>query len=92
VVEAARDFAGLAGGALDQSPAPGSAGLAMPGSARFVAGAGRQRQHEGLRAAGLLTEEMHRLELVLQISRQIVDVQHAIDRTAAALLSSGHQW
>jgi hypothetical protein len=37
-----------------------------------------------LRAAGLLTQDAHRLELVQQVAGRFVDVQHAIDGPAAA--------
>jgi hypothetical protein len=46
-----------------------------------------------LRATGFLTEDAHRFELVQQVAGRFVDVQHAIDGSAAACraLHGGHQ-
>jgi hypothetical protein len=48
--------------------------------------------HEvALRAAGLLAENAHRLELVEEVGARSVDVQHAVDGLAAGGLHRKHQ-
>ena len=44
-----------------------------------------------LRAAAFLADEPHRLELVEQIGRALVDMQHAVDDLARRALPRRHQ-
>ena len=41
-----------------------------------------------LGAAGFLAQQAHRFELVQQIARRLVDVQHAVDRSSCAAMLS----